>query len=73
MKILKFISLLLSSALLLGISTSTLNASSDKCGAGKCGSEKKMSSKCGSDKNVSKCGSKKTVTPAGKCGKGKCS
>ena len=66
MKKLNLASLLLGAALFTGLGAVSLSAG-DKCGAGKCGSEK-PAKKCGSGK----CGAQKKDAKAAKCGAGKC-
>ncbi len=74
MKKLNLMGILLGAALITGLSTTTLNADA-KCGAGKCGGDKKTEAagKCGGDKKApakaaGKCGGDKKAPAAGKCG-----
>ena len=66
----KLATLILGAALMVGAGATTLLAEDGKCGAGKCGGEKKeKATKCGDGKGdkAAKCGGEK----AAKCGDGK--
>jgi len=73
----KLATLILGAALMVGVGATASFAAEGKCGAGKCGGEKKeKAAKCGSGKKddkagkcgAAKCGGEKKEKKAGKCG-----